>query len=411
MRVLLADDGGEKFQRLQDFLIQDPNLGTLELVSAEDGFAARKAMRTTKFDLLILDILLPWRAGDDPTADGSSKLLNSVIEDETLIPPRQVVGLSADPAAAAAAGSDFAAKTWTVLGFDRTSNSWLEAIKSSLLYLLAQSDRVEEYGYDVMIISALRDPEMNAVHRLPWNWQAEEPLDDTTFMRRGSFVSNGSSYSVVTAVSDRMGMVSAAVLATKMIGKCRPRYCVMVGICAGIEAETRLGDVVLADPSWDYQSGKRIKEKDGTHKFKIDPHQLPVSLVIRSRIKQLALDKAALAAIRDERDDQPAHELRVLPGPMATGSAVISDEDLIAEIKDSQHRKVIAIEMEAYGLASAAHNAGMPKPTAFCLKSVSDFADQKKDDSAQKYAAHTSARVTQVFFERYMQELRDLAGR
>lgn len=410
MKVILADDGGKKSVLLEAYFASDERYNGVELTTVEDGFTARKRMREQRFDLLILDILLPWRDKDEASSAGSAKLLDSVIEDESLIAPRQVVGLSADSEAATTASESFRANTWTVLHFDQTGSGWLDAIGASVSYLLLQATQNPTYEADVLVLTALRDPEMAAVHRLPWNWKAEEPLDDTTFIRRGSFISKGANFNVVTAVSDRMGMVSAAVLATKAITLCRPRYCVMVGICAGLKDETRFGDVVLADPSWDYQSGKRVKEADGTHTFKIDPHQLPVSIIIKSRIKQLALNKTLLAGIRHERDDDPGHDLRILPGPMATGSAVISDPDVIEDIKSHQGRKVIAIEMEAYGLACAANNAGSPKPTAFVLKGVSDFADDKKDDTAQKYAAFTSAKVMQSFFETYMADIKGLAG-
>lgn len=410
MRILLVDDGGNKAKALRTYLGNDPQFSKVELVDVDTGFEARRIMRAQSFDILILDILLPWRSSDTPSAEGSLKLLDSVVEDDTLQAPRQVVGLSADVDAAAAASDRFKAYTWTVLHFDETGTSWLEALGASIVYMTLQGSKQASYETDVLVMSALRDPEMDAVHRLPWSWKPEEPLDDVTFVRRGSFMSNGTSYNVVTAVADRMGMVSAAVLATKAISLCRPRYCVMIGICAGLKDETRLGDVILADPAWDYQSGKRIKETDGTHSFKIDPHHLPVSPVIKSRVKQLALDKQLLAAIRQDRDDDPGHDLRLLPGPMATGSAVITDPDIVAEIKNHQSRKVVAIEMEAYGLALAANQAGAPKPTAFILKGVSDFADEKKDDSKQRYAAYASAKVMQAFFERYMFEIQSLAG-
>jgi hypothetical protein len=47
----------------------------------------------------------------------------------------------------------------------------------------------------------------------------------------------------------------------------------MCGICAGVKGKVNIGDIVFADPVWDYQSGKFIKE-DGVAKFSISPHQL-----------------------------------------------------------------------------------------------------------------------------------------
>lgn len=352
--------------------------------------------------------MLPWRE-EDPSAEGSRRLLDSILYDEDINRPRQIVGLTADETAVQEAGVEFAAHTWAVLRFDETSTNWMEAVASSIRYMALQETTAPAFATDLLVLTALRDPEMTAVHRLPWNWVAEEPLDDATFIRRGSFQSGGKTYSVATAVADRMGMVSAAVLATKSIALLKPRFFVMVGICAGIESETRFGDVILGDPTWDYQSGKRVKNEDGSHSFKIDPHQLPVSQYVRARIKQLALDNDLLKAIRSSREDDPGHDLRILVGPLATGSAVLADKQKVVEVQ-AQHRKVIGIEMEAYGLYAAASHAGAPKPSAFALKAVSDFADHAKDNSAQRYASYTSASVMQHFFERYMTELESLAG-
>lgn len=411
MKILLVDDGDTKYNRLRDYVQARQELSYIEIVKADCGFQARKELRVTQFDLLILDILLPWRVDGAASEVGSRDLIEAILSDETVRKPHSIVGLSADADAAAQADPYFSANTWTVLRFDETSNAWLDALGATIEYMIAKSAEPTQYGIDLLVVTALREPEMTAVHRLPWNWRAEEPLDDATFIRRGSFLSGDVEFSVASAVADRMGMVSAAVLASKAIALLRPRFIVMPGICAGFEGETRLGDVILADPVWDHQSGKRVQDADGTHRFKIDPHQLSVSQFIKSRMKQVGLDRAKLAEIRTARDDHPGHDLRVLVGPMATGSAVIADKDIADEIKDQQGRKVLAIEMEAYGVYSAAAHAGSPNPSVFALKAVCDFADHQKNDSVQKYAAYTSASVMGHFFEKYMFELSDLAGK
>jgi hypothetical protein len=50
---------------------------------------------------------------------------------------------------------------------------------------------------------------------------------------------------------------------------------------------------------------------------------------------------------------------------------------------------------------SAARDSGPPRPAAFGLKSVCDFADHLKNDKYQKYAAYTSAQVLAEFVRRY----------
>jgi nucleoside phosphorylase len=83
----------------------------------------------------------------------------------------------------------------------------------------------------------------------------------------------------------------------------------------------------------------------------------------------------------------------------------LADAEAVNEIK-SQHRDLLGIEMEAYGVYAAAAFASRPQPKAIALKSVCDFADADKNDSAQRFAAYMSAQVMRTFFDRYFDELR-----
>lgn len=85
---------------------------------------------------------------------------------------------------------------------------------------------------------------------------------------------------------------------------------------------------------------------------------------------------------------------------LASGSAVLADSEALEDIK-RQKRELIGIEMEVYGLYAAARAASSPRPSAFALKSVCDFADPDKKDAMQKFAAYTSASVMTELFERY----------
>jgi nucleoside phosphorylase len=69
---------------------------------------------------------------------------------------------------------------------------------------------------------------------------------------------------------------------------------------------------------------------------------------------------------------------------------VVSSRTVINRIV-RQHRKLVGVDMEAYGVLLASELAPGPRPQAFCVKSISDFGDRKKGDAYQKYAAYTSA--------------------
>lgn len=90
-------------------------------------------------------------------------------------------------------------------------------------------------------------------------------------------------------------------------------------------------------------------------------------------------------------------------GPIASGAAVLADGLTAVNIR-GQHRELLGIEMETYGVYVAAEEAPSPRPSYFSLKSVVDFADGKKNDKYQRYASYTSAKALKYFTENYLLE-------
>ena len=194
-------------------------------------------------------------------------------------------------------------------------------------------------------------------------------------------------------------MVTTAILSAKLISLLRPKLIVMCGICAGVRQKVRLGDVLLADPAWDFQSGKRVKD-EGNSSFSMAPHQLSVPAIVRTCVQQLQTDRTSLATMSASFGTDMPGISQIIVGPVASGSAVLADGEVIQEIK-SQHRELIGVEMEVYGLYAAAEAASSPKPKAFALKAVCDFADPDKQDGVQRYAAFASANVLRLLLEKF----------
>jgi nucleoside phosphorylase len=173
----------------------------------------------------------------------------------------------------------------------------------------------------------------------------------------------------------------------------------MVGICAGVRGKVEIGDIIFADPVWDYQSGKVVKQGD-VLQFDIAPHQVAPAESLRARFEQMKSDSRWLADIRAawplRRDSDP----RLHIGPVASGSAVLADGDSLVDVR-SQQRQLLGVDMELYGLYCAAMQANRPEPLFFGIKSVCDFADEHKSDDEQAYAAYTSACTLRQFIERH----------
>jgi nucleoside phosphorylase len=88
-------------------------------------------------------------------------------------------------------------------------------------------------------------------------------------------------------------------------------------------------------------------------------------------------------------------------GPVASGAAVLQNPEIVADVQ-KQHRKTLGVEMEAYGVFVAAHEAPEPQPRVLAIKSVCDLADEQKSDDFQGYAAYTSARFLRLLVEEYL---------
>lgn len=405
MRILIADDLQSKIAKLVHVLVHTCGVTRDQIEITQTAADTRRLLKDQFFDLFVMDILLPEKPEDPPSRTTSLDLLKEIIEEGMCVKPAHILGLTAYPEEAAAAEPYFRDQLWSLIKFDETNDGWAKPICNCIEYIKKQRAQTEDLSYDVdvCVITALQDPEMEAVVRLPWIWEAAEPLDNTQFVRRGRIVVDGQSYSIVAAVAPRMGMISAALLASKMIAQYRPRLLAMTGICAGIKEKTALGDIIFADTSWDWQSGKRIKDKENVQ-FSMDPHHLPVEEFLRARAQQLRSDRSMWNEIRLAWPSAPSQELRFLIGPIASGSAVLADGQIVSEIR-TQQRTVLGVEMEAYGLFAAAASTEQPKPMVVVMKSVCDFADPDKHDAMQAYAAYTSAAAFRIFVERNLAEI------
>jgi nucleoside phosphorylase/CheY-like chemotaxis protein len=410
VRILIADDNLKKVGALIQLLTE---LGVpREAIDAEPtAMQARERLRANQYDLFVLDLMIPLREETEPKVQVAAELLRDISDRDTYFKPTQIVGFTAYDEAFEAANVIFNEMLWVVIFYDPSSEEWKGSFRNAVSYLKARAVKSPPvtYATDVCLITALRSPEMDAVHRLPWAWEEPVPLDDATFVRCGTGGTGSGTFSVVTAAAPRMGSVAAALLAAKMIQQYRPRYLVMGGICAGLRGKVDIGDVVLFDPTWEWPSGK-ITSREGREHLEPAPHQLSSSEFVNSHVVEMSRDHLLLSGIRARwHAPPPANALRVVVAPAASGSAVVASLGAISAIRE-QHRKLGALDMEAYGVCAAAKAASIPRPTAIILKSVCDFADETKSDGWQAYASFASAEVIKELFERNIVAFRSMAG-
>lgn len=272
--------------------------------------------------------------------------------------------------------------------------NWLEA-RSGISLARGKSD--DEYDFDVAIVCALEFPEFAGVMAAfggPSVWtEHRDPAYAHIYRQTNMKTTAGRNLKVVGATATSMGLTAASIVTTQLVMKYRPRVVAMVGIAAGTrQGNKQFGDILVADPSVDYASGK-VAFENGVRAFLPDPYPLGLNARLRSVLQKYRGEHSVFAEIRRAwRGRVPPSMNRLHIGPLGAADQVIDDASRIVEIQRNW-RKLIGVEMETYGVYRACHEAPEPKPRFVSFKSVCDFAAEKTD-SWQQYAAFVAAEFT-----------------
>ncbi len=195
-----------------------------------------------------------------------------------------------------------------------------------------------------------------------------------------------------------------------VLEECQPRIAIMTGICAGDAQHVRLGDLVVAERTFTYDTGKFTLDEQGrsVHEHDTMTYQLDANILqflgLFDKWKPLitTLERPpSPPEQRKEHDIQMPKERREITchlKAMASGSAVRADHPF----KDVRVpvRGAVAIDMEgaAFGSVMSHH----PLIRWLVVKSVCDYADQNKNDVYHDYAARASALYALSFIRAYV---------
>ncbi|AGB83649.1 nucleoside phosphorylase [Serratia sp. FGI94] len=394
MNILIVDDSYEKVQIIAGG-IKSAGLSSDVITHCSNSSDALKKMSEVKFDILFLDVQLPSALGESIEEDGGVNLLEMVGVHESINKPTHIVAITSHISSYEKHKTFFYEKGWVILCSELSK----EIIKKIIVERLTTKN-ADLVNIDIVIITALEHTELQSVLEHPANWQIMMFPNDPSIYHVGEIILHQGLKKRILAVSaPRMGLVSSSAMTTKIQLKFNPDYIFMVGICAGVEGKTNLGDIIVADPVWDWGSGKSTKV-DGVSSHLPSPHQISLDAKLRSKLMRLSMERKYLNEIYDNfiLAKRPEHELQLIVGPMASGASVIEDVDIVKKIKSS-NRDVIAVEMEAYGVMASVNIAAELPAKVIVIKSVCDFANLHKNNDWQKYAAYTSTAFTFNFIK------------
>lgn len=194
-----------------------------------------------------------------------------------------------------------------------------------------------------------------------------------------------------------MGLVDSTAATAYAIEAFSPKLVAISGICAGFSNIAEMGAPIACDMAWDHQSGKW--KKGG---FSARIYQSTIQNNLRTLLSVLIADQNFALHVREDlnatSDDKKA---TAVLGPMVTGSAVISNGDIISSIQN-QHSKLAGLDMETFGVFRACELA-QSEPSFFGIKVAVDLADQEKDDRLHEYGCRLSARYVTEAIKRHFE--------
>lgn len=401
IKILLVDDNSEKLKKIKAIINKFSEIPENYVDTCLDLVNARKHLAEGNYDLLILDVNIPNRLGEDSKADGGVQFLDEIRRNKRLNVPKNIIGLTAYEDLLSKFKEAFNKDLWHIIQFQNDTEIWAEQLHNKIEYLI-QSERdnqeiIKDFDYDIAIITALKDPELEAfLKNIDAGW-TELPLkNDPTVYYKGIFKNEEKELNVIAACAPQMGMVASTLLASKIINKFRPKYLIMGGIAAGIKGRGNFGDILVAEQTWDYGSGKyKYIPEEERSVFEPDPKQVSLDSRVREKLSK-NFNKVLFSISEEWNGNRPDTILKMHVGPVASGAMVLADNKVVDDIKKF-NRKIIGIEMETYGVYYAATYSSDPRPIAMSMKSICDFGDHEKADAYQKYAAFTSAKFIYEF--------------
>lgn len=133
MNILIVDDSNDKIASIVTEIRQlSPSF---EIDSSVDIGDAKRKLHDKKYDLLLIDLLLPVRVGEEPIPEGGANLVNEIARSKSFIAPSYILGITQYEE-----HIPYFSNIWKAIKYDPTSENWKNTLKEVLNYLLKSSN-------------------------------------------------------------------------------------------------------------------------------------------------------------------------------------------------------------------------------------------------------------------------------
>lgn len=388
INIIIVDDSDDKIAAILSGL---PEGIRSSVDIAKSKSSAQKAFAKKTYDVAFVDLALPRYDNEDPFPNEGANLVQEINEFDWFKSPKKILAIT-QHSELEIEYATLLKELGVTLHYHDGTGSIADIVKYQYETIVKVNQQLD-YNYDVLIVVALDEEAKPILNDARFNWSRQEVLGlEDVNIRASSLPIKGELKKVALVILPRMGLVSSAITTSRVVNEIRPRYVLMPGICAGIEGEVKLGDIIVANPSWEWQTGKWKGDS-----FAIEPYQIAINQKMVGRFEQM-LDTSILDDLwKNTEQKRPESKPTCHFGPMVSGSSVISNSDKITELRE-QHRKLIGIEMEIFGVYAACTQSNV-YPDFIGFKSVCDYGNEQKGDSYHSYCSEICGKLCANFVE------------
>ncbi len=233
--------------------------------------------------------------------------------------------------------------------------------------------------------------------------EPKEFFEDSFAFYAGLLIGKNRRVKVILPIPLDSGTEAAVVTTTKLITTYKLDYLFMSGIAAGNRNVTKIGDILIAEKSINYNQIVEMEARDGSRKTKFAQRLLSIDSSLKAQLNMFIgsehLRQISENAPSKFRDFQFTPRL----GLMVTGSSLLRSASKMSEI-NADYQGVHGLDMETFGFYYAVSTSVKRDIPYFAsIKSVSDFGDNTKHDldpsERKKCALYSSSTFLKYFIQ------------
>ncbi len=392
MKILILEDTKTKADKIKSCIydtFEDPDIKILQY-----RYDMLKEIRTVKYDVLILDLIVPDRIGEEAN---NNDCIQEISTRNDINKPTCIIVLSQFDDHIKVQKETNSGLALAFIKYEQDSKDWENELRKKITFvneikISINQQQSQENEYDALIICALSE-EFEGV-KSAWSnvtWTQIKRDKYPYVIQTAKVPTSTGVISVMLACVNKAGVQGTSSICAALLSTYSIKHIFMTGICAAIkDNDVSLGDICIMRSALHHNTGKLKTQDNGSASLTPEIIHENASESLLNSLAQINLSTLADSVTRELKEKNlfsSRQNIRIHHSDNITTSFVVADNKYAQDFKLSS-RKIDCVDMECYGLYGTAKQFNNK---AICIKSVTDFADVEKGDNFHKQCCYSSA--------------------